>query len=121
MIEVFVACASDVCDMSIWILRIINLFIILHILNRFSCQCQQGFTGTFCQTNINECQSSPCLNSGACLDGLARYTCQCPLGFTGTRCEVNGNECVSQPCLNGGTCRDGVNSYTCICPQGKLF
>jgi hypothetical protein len=31
-------------------------------LNGFSCNCSIGFVGAYCQTNVNECLSSPCQN-----------------------------------------------------------
>ena len=41
------------------------------------------FAGTRCQTNINECSSSPCLNGGICTDGVNKYTCACQSGYGG--------------------------------------
>ena len=38
--------------------------------------------------DINECQSSPCLNSGTCKDLVNAYQCTCPLGYTGLQCEL---------------------------------
>lgn len=39
--------------------------------------------GIYCQTNINDCASSPCLNKGTCIDGIASYACLCDLPYTG--------------------------------------
>ncbi|CAF5115883.1 unnamed protein product, partial [Rotaria sp. Silwood1] len=32
----------------------------LQITHGYRCFCNPGFTGTFCETNINECASNPC-------------------------------------------------------------
>ena len=37
---------------------------------------------------INECESSPCLNSGTCNDQVNGFSCSCPPGFAGDRCET---------------------------------
>lgn len=36
--------------------------------------------------DINECASQPCLNGGACTDGVNEYTCNCLAGWTGVNC-----------------------------------
>ncbi len=33
--------------------------------------------------DVNECASSPCLNGGACSDGVNKYTCGCAAGYEG--------------------------------------
>ena len=38
--------------------------------------------------DIDECASQPCLNGGACIDGIDGYTCNCPQGWAGTHCEI---------------------------------
>ena len=30
----------------------------------YTCKCKAGYTGRFCQININECDSNPCMNGG---------------------------------------------------------
>ena len=76
-----------------------------------------GFTGTNCQSNIDDCASNPCYNGGVCKDSLNSFTCDCPLGFSGSRCEINNNDCVNNLCLNGD-CIDGIHDFTCRCNPG---
>ncbi len=39
-----------------------------------------GFTGRYCDSNINECQSHPCTNGGLCVDRRGGFECYCPNG-----------------------------------------
>ena len=95
------------------------------VVNGYECTCVVGFTGTNCETNINDCEGDPCVN-GDCVvsqyiqmhahgcillwcysilqDGIAMYICTCPAGWTGRNCEINIDDCTSNPCQNGGTC-----------------
>lgn len=41
-----------------------------------------GFEGSTCATDINECESKPCLNGGSCRDLINGYTCACRQGGT---------------------------------------
>jgi hypothetical protein len=56
--------------------------------NGFVCQCPPGYTGTFCETEIDECESNPCQNGGECIDQVDAYLCICPEGYTGDNCET---------------------------------
>ena len=56
--------------------------------NMYMCLCATGFTGQNCETNIDECESNPCMNSTTCCDDINGYTCQCDAGFTGESCET---------------------------------
>ena len=47
----------------------------------YQCQCQPGYTGKNCETNIDECAVSPCRNGGTCTDLVAGYTCTCSPGW----------------------------------------
>ena len=69
-------------------------------------------------SEINECQSDPCLNGATCTDQLGAWLCLCVSGFTGTMCENDINECSSDPCQNNGTCVNNVDNYVCECPGG---
>ncbi|KAB7501347.1 Fibropellin-1 [Armadillidium nasatum] len=80
----------------------------------FLCECQLGFTGEFCEINIDECESSPCIN-GQCIDGINSYHCQCYPGYEGTHCEHEIDECERyQPCVHGA-CVDKIADYECQC------
>ena len=39
-------------------------------------------------TDINECESSPCQNGGACTDKVNGYECTCAAGYAGADCET---------------------------------
>ena len=86
--------------------------------------------------DINECESTPCLNDGLCVDGINSYRCKCKENYVGENCEtskcimfqamnlsllkfdvvfflncchllISGiNECDKMPCLNDGKCVD---------------
>lgn len=57
-------------------------------INRFFCRCRHGFSGQFCQFELNECDSQPCKNGGTCIDGLGTFRCTCPMMYNGKTCEV---------------------------------
>jgi len=91
------------------------------------CQCQQGYEGYRCETDVNECDGLPlayfdettCLNGGTCTNTLGGYSCECQGGFKGDRCETDVNECETgeSDCLNGGTCVNVLGTYKCSCPS----
>ena len=47
----------------------------------YTCDCFDGFEGTNCETNINECDSNPCQNGGTCSDKVNNFDCLCLSGF----------------------------------------
>ena len=50
---------------------------------QYDCVCAIGYTGTNCETEIDNCASNPCLHSGYCTSNPTGYTCECLQGFTG--------------------------------------
>ncbi|XP_019618082.1 PREDICTED: protein jagged-1-like isoform X2 [Branchiostoma belcheri] len=87
-------------------------------LDRYTCDCQPGWDGRDCETEINRCSSSPCKNNATCHGGQYEYSCQCAAGWEGKDCDINTDECVSSPCQNAGQCVDGQRGYTCVCEPG---
>ncbi|XP_035695716.1 neurogenic locus notch homolog protein 3-like [Branchiostoma floridae] len=80
----------------------------------YTCSCENGWEGTNCDQNIDECASFPCAH-GACNDTIGSFTCSCDNGWTGLNCDQDIDECASSPCWLGGTCLDHVNGYSCVC------
>lgn len=83
-----------------------------------SCLCPRGYTGVYCEEDIDYCVDHCCSEHGVCLDQQYNFTCRCMLGFEGLLCEVETNECHGFPCLNGATCVDLIGDYRCHCPAG---
>ena len=79
-----------------------------------------GFTGQFCDSQINYCASQPCLNNGICVNTALGFQCLCPVAFTGPTCSILINPCLSQPCVPSNTlnCTSNTSSYTCFCRVG---
>ena len=38
--------------------------------------------------DFNDCDPSPCINGGSCIDGVDSYTCVCHPGYQGNNCEI---------------------------------
>lgn len=81
----------------------------------FTCDCAPGWSGQFCDTEINECESGPCQNGGVCIDKVATYACACTMGFTGTNCEEEILKCDHSPCQNRALCLMEEGAPVCYC------
>jgi len=57
--------------------------VVVLLVCRFDCVCEDGFEGVLCGVETDECSSDPCQNGATCRDQLARYDCVCAPGFTG--------------------------------------
>lgn len=86
------------------------------LFNKFSCVCDLGWGGDQCETDVDECESQPCVH-GSCKDYLAGFECRCNPGYVGTLCDEDIDECEHHTCEHGATCQDGANGYTCICTE----
>ncbi|KAF7644466.1 hypothetical protein LDENG_00221630 [Lucifuga dentata] len=57
------------------------------------CVCTSGYTGQYCETDVDECQSNPCYNGATCLDGINSFTCLCLPSYAGELCEQDTEVC----------------------------
>uniref|UniRef100_A0A8C4NGL3 EGF like repeats and discoidin domains 3 n=1 Tax=Eptatretus burgeri TaxID=7764 RepID=A0A8C4NGL3_EPTBU len=69
----------------------------------FHCTCQRGYRGHHCQIDINDCESTPCLNGGVCTDFVGDYQCHCTAEFLGRNCQLG---CASPLGLESGLIRN---------------
>eukprot|EP00062_Callorhinchus_milii_P009418 gi/632953214/ref/XP_007892282.1/ PREDICTED: protein eyes shut homolog [Callorhinchus milii] len=89
--------------------------------SNFSCRYPPGFSGKFCELDINECGSAPCLNGGLCQDHVNNYSCTCTQGWMGTHCDVDIDECYPMPCVHGICVQNKPGrAYTCFCSPGYV-
>ncbi|XP_066489731.1 cadherin EGF LAG seven-pass G-type receptor 1 [Tiliqua scincoides] len=98
------------------------LFRPIHPINGLRCRCPPGFTGDYCETEIDLCYSNPCGNNGLCRSREGGYTCECYEDYTGDYCEVNSRSgrCAPGVCKNGGKCVDLlIGGFKCECPPGE--
>ena len=61
------------------------------------CECAAGFEGQFCEVNIDDCASQPCLNGGVCVDGINSHYCVCENKFIDKDCCCLA---APNPCVN---------------------
>lgn len=84
----------------------------------FNCTCPVGFTGVFCEDDIDECEVNPCENRGTCVNTAGSFYCHCQSGFSGSVCSTDVDECLKAKCQNGGTCIPTQDGYDCHCVPG---
>lgn len=84
---------------------------------QFMCQCDNGYKGERCQTNIDDCYNHHCQNQGTCMDSEEGYTCMCPSGYSGKFCQEEEDFCLDKPCKNKGDCISIVNDFICACKE----
>ncbi|KAM6981263.1 cadherin EGF LAG seven-pass G-type receptor 2 [Aplochiton taeniatus] len=97
------------------------LFRPIHPIAGLRCRCPTGFTGDYCETEIDLCYSKPCGAHGVCRSREGGYTCECLDDYTGKRCELSSRSgrCAQGVCKNGGTCVNLlVGGFKCECPPG---
>lgn len=59
------------------------LFRPIHPVGGLRCRCPPGFTGDYCETEVDLCYSRPCGPHGHCRSREGGYTCLCRDGYTG--------------------------------------
>ncbi len=61
------------------------LFRPIHPIAGLRCRCPLGFTGDYCETEIDLCYSKPCGAHGVCRSHEGGFTCQCLHDYTGEK------------------------------------
>ncbi|XP_072033190.1 adhesion G-protein coupled receptor V1-like [Amphiura filiformis] len=97
-------------------------------INPDECACPDEFTGTYCEIDVDECQTNAnlCIDiTLVCVNTVGSYRCECAnpsLQLIGNRCEAELiDECPIGYCFNGGVCvasASPVDNYACICAAG---
>ena len=52
---------------------------------QYVCDCASGFTGSNCETNINNCEGVVVQGNFRCVDGVDSYTILCKPGYYGEK------------------------------------
>ena len=60
--------------------------------------CSSGYSGDLCETDVDECLASPCLNGATCEDRAGSFYCQCQQNNDGQLCESGKFYCQCQLC-----------------------
>ena len=71
--------------------------------NTFTCICDSGFTGRYCDINIDDCEGIDCSGNGRCIDRVGSFQCECNSGYTGVLCEItNTVQCDTTSTASNG-------------------
>lgn len=86
---------------------------------KFKCTCVEGWTGSLCTTDIDECLNDVCSNNGTCENTPGGFQCFCTDGWHGDTCQTDVNECLTTDCFgNNSTCINTNGSFYCSCQSG---
>ncbi|XP_030748736.1 cubilin-like [Sitophilus oryzae] len=99
----------------------------LDLYKNFFCQCPDGWEGTTCEQDTNECfrfvgTDLGCQNGGTCENLPGSYRCLCQNGWIGIHCNRKPTDCNSggSEICGHGTCIPQNNDvgYKCLCDAG---
>jgi hypothetical protein len=91
--------------------------------NTFSCACDDGYSGDFCETDVDDCVGVVCLNGAICQDSVGDFECLCPPNYFGKLCGSLDDVCAGNDCVNGAECLSDDESaagYSCECLDGFI-
>ena len=92
-----------------------------NVSNDFTCECNVGYMGPFCDLIRHPCDFKPCENGICEIVGDLYYKCLCKPNYTGINCHIEIKPCGPTTCLNGGKCKSMVShdetEIGCDCPS----
>ncbi|XP_059169376.1 mucin-like protein [Physella acuta] len=89
------------------------------------CVCKPGYTGTYCDNDVDECLSVKCKDNAVCTNTLGSYSCACREGYKENSlgiCEIIITTCTSAiTCIpNKKECFTLNGRESCLCPEGTI-
>lgn len=88
----------------------------------FKCSCKVGFSGRFCDMNIDDCKLVSCVNGGICVDKVNGFICLCKDLFIGVNCDIDDIICWENLliCFYNGMCIlfvEDFMKFLCWCEE----
>lgn len=99
--------------------------------NAKQCVCKKGYTGSFCEIDVDECLANengeePCGENQVCVNKIGSFKCQCENGYESVSgldtdesltC-VDIDECQQENICDSGVCQNLPGSFDCVEDDG---